>query len=133
MNIQSMPIQKITKPKKNERSDFVIKYSGYFSEMEREAIEMELALHQMFGTLIEVRNPKEELIALARWNQDKDTFNVLDTVIHPKYRNKKFLKGMLLKTWLKMPHIKKIKFAREKYNGREKVYEISKFLGVKNG
>lgn len=116
--------------KRSSEVDFLIKYSGYFSNFQKDELEKELDIHELSKTLVREYHSKIGLIGLARWNWEGDKVIVLDCVVHPLFRGKDLLKRMLKEAKAKNPRMKKIAFQREKYNARTRVYDIDKFLGV---
>lgn len=109
-------------------ADFVVRHAGYFNAGDEEQIEQYLKVHAKFGTLIVVRD-QGHVIAVCRWNWlDPHTVDVLDLVIHPQWRKPSMVRSILLRAKSAYPSMLFMVYKREKYNNREKAYDILRFL-----
>jgi len=97
--------------------DFIIKYGHY--NVPREFLEQLVRDHEKYETAMLLFDG-DEIIALARWNiPSPDTLEVLDCIIHPKYRGKEVVLKMLRTGLAKHWWITKITWKREfKYPDR---------------
>ena len=119
--LQNRDLQKIVQ--------FVRRY-GYF-DVSLDEIRNIIEKHIVYNTLswVEVGG---EIIAVARYNINGDTVDILDIIIRRDYRNKHLLKYMLARDWEKFPNVTKIKYERSfKNNSSERTFSMKKFLGVR--
>jgi hypothetical protein len=110
-------------------TEFIIK--NYFHK-DKEKIREVVKQHISYGTLA-VEYDKADIVAVARWNINNTTVHILDLIIRKDYQRKGLIKKMLvrgLKVWKQLEYIS---FGRSKYNGRERMYSLEKFLGGQYG
>ena len=112
----------------NEIYDFWKKY-GYYHNFDEKDIQLIICKHLEYNT-IEVVKIKDKVVALGRYNVDGTTAVILDTVIHPDYRNRKIMHLMLLRGWKKYPFLTKISFERGLRSTITKEYDMARFLGL---
>jgi N-acetylglutamate synthase-like GNAT family acetyltransferase len=109
--------------------NFILKYSPY---TDKEKIKEFIQLHLKYKTCLIVYNEKNEIIAVARWNilPSGKTAHILDLIIRPDYRNKGFIKKMLIKGLEIWKEVKYLCWDRlEKYPAREtRMYSVEQLL-----
>lgn len=113
----------------DEIIDFIIKYSYH---TDREKIKEVIEKHLEYGTCDFALDKDGEIIFMCRWNVNKNTAEVLDLIIAPKYRNRrKIFKWIIARNWGKFPWVRFLKFKREtKYPERKpKIYSIEEIMG----
>jgi len=118
-------------------ADFVIKYSpekkgkSQYIEENREKIKEAIVKHINYKTCI-ILMDLEGIAGLCRWNvSDSGTVaHILDLIIAPKYRNKRFINRLLIKGLRLYPNVKFLEWEREiKYPNRERQYfSVDKIL-----
>lgn len=114
--------------------NFVLKYSSYDKKNKKEIREV-IKKHLEYGTCMLIKNEKEKIVAVARWNFISPyTVHILDVIIRSDYHRKKnMLKRMILLGRQKYPQVKWFCYERyAKYPERDmRYYSIDKFLGMR--
>lgn len=87
--------------------------------------------HLNYNTLEVIKTDK--VVGVVRYNIEGEECHVLDTVIHPNYRNKNILKLMICRGIRKYPFVKFLVYERELKDTRKRRIPIMTFLGVKHG
>ena len=111
-------------------ADFVIKY-GDRKEEEKEKIKEVITQHINFKTCIVVHD-LNGVAGICRWNvSDSGTVaHILDLIIKPEYRNKRYINRLLIKGLKLYPDVKFLEWEREiKYPNREpQCFSVDKIL-----
>ena len=111
-------------------ADFVIKYSpkkegvSQYIEENKEKIKEVIVQHINYKTCI-ILNDLDGVAGVCRWNiSDSGTVaTILDLIIAPKYRNKRYINRLLIKGLRMYPNVKFLEWEREiKYPNRERQY-----------
>ena len=81
--------------------------------------------HKEYKTLLELKDPKG-LVAVARWNWNEDTVNILDCVVRTDYRCSKTIKYLINLGFKANPKANNMTFRRGyKYPDRKpKIYKV---------
>lgn len=119
-------------------ADFIIKYSPKdkkgktpYAEKEREKIKEYTVKHIFYKTCIIVRD-EDGIAAVCRFNISPSgkIAHILDLIIKPKYRNKNFIKRLLIKGLRIWPQVEFLQWEREmKYPDREqRFYPVARML-----
>jgi len=101
-------------------ADFVIKYSpekkgkSQYIEENREKIIETIKQHILFKTCVVV-NDLDGVVAICRWNISRSgtIAHILDLIIKPEYRNKRYINRLLIKGLRMYPKVKFLEWERE--------------------
>jgi hypothetical protein len=101
-----------------------------YKDFDKDELAGVVDLHLQYGTCMIIRDGKNNICAVARWNISGTTAEVLDVIVRKDYRNKNFLKMMLGVGITKYPYVRFLKFQRGiKYPGRKhRIYSVNEFL-----
>ena len=111
-------------------ADFVIKYSpekkgkSQYIEENKEKIKEVITQHINYKTCIVVHD-LDGVAVVCRWNISRSgtIAHILDLIIKPEYRNKRYINRLLIKGLKLYPDVKFLEWEREtKYPNRERQY-----------
>jgi len=122
----------------NAIADFVIKYSPQhkagkkaYTEEDRERIVKFITRHIQYKTCV-ILMSLDGVAALCRFNISPSgkVATILDLIIKPEYRNKNFIKRLLIKGLRIWPEVKFLQWERRtKYSNREmRYYSVARIL-----
>jgi len=112
--------------------EFIRKHdNGHFKPHTDELLKLVIKKHLEYGTFMVIRNKKEEIVAVARWNFPTDyVVHILDVVVKKDYRKPLILRQMLAVGINKHPQVRTMIYERlGKYPKRKRiVISVDKFL-----
>ena len=111
--------------------NFLFKYSNY-KRKDRAKIKEIILKHQAFRTGMVIKNKKEQIIAVARWNvsPSKKLAYLLDVIIRPDYRRNGMIKQMIINGLRVWPDVEWLTWERgsRKLDRGWRAYEIREIL-----
>jgi len=122
-------MSRVTSQDMDEIAEFVIAHYS-FKATEWKQIRWLIAQHAEYDTMMVVRDDKEEIVAVARWNilPNGTDMVILDVIIRPDHRHGDLNHRMILKGLDMYPKAKNIMYERrDKGRGFVKI-PISRFL-----
>lgn len=113
---------------KEDSLDFILENTDY---IDKEQIREIINKHIEYGTYLEFRK-ENKVVAVVRWNVNGSIAEVIDLIIRRGNKGYKIIKAFLVKSLLRFPYLKYIRFERHKYPSRSKrIYKINQILQVK--
>ncbi len=113
----------------NNLVEFICHYTAY---NDKEKIQECIKKHLEYQTCIYVTDNNNNIAAVCRWNIEENgkVAYILDLIIRKDFRNKEFIKNLLIKGLIKYPTVEFLVYDREeKYPERKKKYlKVSSLL-----
>ena len=111
---------------------FLLLYGHQVSD--EDALRYIVTKHEEYSTH-EIIWKDNEVIGYTRYNVDGQVGTIIDAVVRPDYRFKRILQLMVITGLKKWYNVSKLKFERGWKNKDRgfRTYNISDFLGIKNG